>query len=285
MKIGIPPNIISVTLRVAVFAFFCIIGLFVFAWLLLGLGYFVASALHTFLAAAVANSLAMRIYEHGTLADIGLHWNRASVINLLLGLAAAIVAGLFVTLGPLLEGAAELVPVAGQPADWRNILMLLVLILFGGVGEEMLFRGYGFQLLMGLLGPFATILPVSILFAIAHSANLNVTGLALINTGLWGIILGAAFWKSGDLWLPVGLHVGWNWVLPLMGTNLSGFTMNVTGHELRWKISPLWSGGNYGPEAGLLTTAALVALFVWLMWKAPARRQTPFLLRERWDEM
>ncbi len=285
MKLGIPPNVISAIIRVAAFAFFAIAGLFLFAWLLFGLGYFVASALHTFLAATVANALAMRIYEQAALADIGFHWNRAGIINLLLGLGAGIVAGLLVTLGPILEGAAELVPIAGQPAEWSNIVFLVVLILFGGIGEEMLFHGYAFQVLMGLLGAFATIIPVSILFALAHSGNLNVSGIALLNTGLWGFVLGAAFWRSGDLWLPAGLHVGWNWVLPLMGANLSGFKMNVTGFELRSKADPLWSGGAYGPEGGVLTTAALVILFVWMVWKAPIRRQTPFLLRERWDEI
>ena len=45
------------------------------------------------------------------------------------------------------------------------------------------------------------------------------------------------------------------------------------------------SGGAYGPEASPLTSVALVLLFVWLIWKAPVRRQTPYLLRERWDEI
>jgi membrane protease YdiL (CAAX protease family) len=284
-KLGIPPQVLAAGVRVGVFAFFSLAGLMLFAWLFLGLGYFVASALHAFAAAAVANLLCMRIFEHASLADIGLHWNRASVIHLLLGLAGGALAGLFVTLGPVLEGSAELLPIAGQSADWRNIAMLLILILFGGAGEEMLFHGYGFQILLGLMGPFATILPVSVLFAVAHAQNLNVHVLGLINTGLWGLVLGTAFLKSGDLWLPVGLHVGWNWALPLMGARLSGFTMSVTGYELRWKTGPLWSGGGYGPEGGLLTTLVLVVLFLWLIWKAPVRTQTPYLLRERWEEM
>jgi len=54
---------------------------------------------------------------------------------------------------------------------------------------------------------------------------------------------------------------------------------------MRWHPGLEWlSGGAYGPEASPLTTAVLVVLFVWLMWKAPIRRQTPYLLRDRWDE-
>lgn len=277
------PRWVTVALKVVVFAALVLVGLWVFARLLLAFGMMVASALSVFAAAGVANALAMRIYEHGRLVDVGFYWNAASVRNLLLGLAGGIAAGLFVTAGPLLEGAAELEK--QQPADWPAIALLLGVIIFGGIGEEMLFHGYAFQVLMGALGPFATILPVSVLFALAHGGNLNVSSLGLVNTGLWGVLLGFAFYRSGDLWLPIGLHVGWNWMLPLFGTNLSGFTMNVTGYVMRWKTSPLWSGGAYGPEGGLLTTAAVGVLFLWTAWKAPVRRQTPPLLGARWEEM
>jgi len=49
--------------------------------------------------------------------------------------------------------------------------------------------------------------------------------------------------------------------LPLLGSNLSGFTMGVTGYTLEWKVGVLWSGGGYGVEGSLLTTAIVVALF------------------------
>ena len=151
-------------------------------------------------------------------------------------------------------------------------------MLFGAVGEEMLFRGYGFQVLVARLGPFATILPAGALFGLAHWDNQNFTWMGLSNTVLWGVLFGWAFLRSGDLWLPIGLHYGWNIVLPLAGVNLSGFKMGVTGYKMHWFAGVLWSGGDYGPEASLLTTAVVGALFVYL-WKAPVRKQAAFLLR------
>jgi hypothetical protein len=56
--------------------------------------------------------------------------------------------------------------------------------------------------------------------------------------------------------------------------------MRVTGYAMHWKIGPMWSGGEYGPEGGILTTAILVALSLYL-WKAPIRQQAAFLLRSR----
>jgi uncharacterized protein len=120
---------------------------------------------------------------------------------------------------------------------------------------------------------------MSVLFGLAHSSNLNFSWLALVNTILWGIVLGYAFLLSGDLWLPIGLHFGWNWTLPWFGANLSGFTMGVTGYSMHWNIGALWSGGAYGPEGGLLTTAIVVAVFFYLQ-RVPIQHQEPFLLRE-----
>jgi membrane protease YdiL (CAAX protease family) len=284
MSFRLPEKALRTILRVGVYLFLAIAGLLVFGTALSVLPIVVAATLHTFLAAGVANALAMRIYEHRSLVDLGLGWNSSSIRNLLLGLAGGVVAALVVVIGPVLEGVAEIARTPGQNADWGSILLLLVVLLFGAMGEEMLLRGYGFQILMGALGPFATILPVSVLFALLHAGNPNVTTLGLVNTGLWGVLLGYAFYRSGDLWLPIGLHVGWNWMLPMLGANLSGFTMNVTGYAMHWKVASVWGGGAYGPEGGLATSVVVVLLFVWLALKAPVRRQKPFLLREQWED-
>ena len=129
------------------------------------------------------------------------------------------------------------------------------------MGEELLFRGYAFQLLVRSFGPFATILPTAVIFGLMHSWNPEATPLAIVNTVAWGILLGYAVWRTGALWLPIGLHFGWNVALPLLGSNLSGVTMGVTGYTLVWNVGVLWSGGGYGVEGSLLTTAIVVALF------------------------
>jgi membrane protease YdiL (CAAX protease family) len=270
----------GVILRVAVYAGLALAGMVIFGLAASLWGYMAAGALGTFLAAAVANALMMHIFERAPLAYIGLLWNEAAMRNLLLGLAGGIGAACSVLVPCLIAGVAVWRPVSEDASGADAILFLAVLLLFGAAGEEMLFRGYGFQVLLARLGPYATILPVSVLFAFAHVGNLNITALALWNTGLWGVLLGYAFLRSRDLWLPIGLHFGWNFTLPLFGVNLSGFTMRVTGYAMEWNVGPLWSGGAYGPEGGLLTCLAVAALFAYLR-RAPVRRQTAFLLESR----
>jgi len=272
-------RLVGVALRVGAFALLAFGGMFLFGWLLTAFGnYLLAAAVGGFLAAVVATVLAMRIFERASLADIGLNWNRSSVRNLLVGLTGGAGAACIVLAGPVLCGLAEFRPVPGAEPHWYTLLFVTGILLFGAIGEEMLFRGYAFQVLVDYLGPYATVLPLGVLFGLAHASNLGVTTLGVVNTMAWGVLLGYSFIRSGDLWLPIGLHFGWNWALPLFGVNLSGFTMDVTGRVLHWKIGLLWSGGAYGPEGGLLTSLVIVALFVYL-WKAPVRRQVPFLLR------
>ncbi len=277
-------KVLTVVLKVGVFVFLVVVVDVLCTWVLLPAGILIASTLGVFAAAGVANAVSMRIWEGSSLVDVGFAWNSAAVRNLLVGLGSGIVAAIFVVLGPLLGGVAQLTRIPEGRLEWPSLIFLIVVLLFGAIGEEMLFRGYGFQILMGILGPFATILPVAVMFALVHVNNPSVNWLGLVNTALWGVALGFAFWRSGDLWLPIGLHCGWNWVLPLFGANLSGFKMSVTGYTMTWRAGPLVSGGQYGPEGGLLTTAAVVLLILWLALKAPIRRQTPPLLAAHWEE-
>jgi len=270
-------KLLGVFLRVGVFALIAALGYyFVFPLIIafLGAPVFVISTLGTFAAAAVANTLALRIYERGNLSDIGLGWTAASRRNLSLGILGGIGAALVVIVLPLILRLADFEPVPNEHFHWPSLLFVSILLLFGAVGEEMLFRGYGFQVLVRGIGPFATVLPVAVLFGLAHSQNLNFGPLALFNTILWGVVLGYAYLRSGDLWLPIGLHFGWNWALPMLGANLSGFTMDVTGYAMHWRIEGPLSGGAYGPEGGLLTTAVVVGLFFYLR-KAPIQPQGP----------
>jgi len=276
------PKPLAILLRVAVFVFIAALGyylVFPLLFQLLGAPVLVIATLGTFATAAVANAIVLRIWGRGNLADIGLGWSRASRRNLSLGVLGGIGAALFVLLLPILVRAADLGPAPNQHFQLPSLLFISVILLFGAVGEEMLFRGYAFQVLIKAIGPFATILPVAVLFGLAHSLNLYFTWLALMNTILWGVVLGYAFLVSGDLWLPIGLHFGWNWTLPMLGVNLSGFTMGVTGYSVQWKVGGLWSGGAYGPEGGLLTSAVVIGLFFYLQ-KAPIQHQEAYLLRE-----
>ena len=269
----------GVVIRVAFFIGAVIIGLRLFTLLLyIIFGILVAGSIGLCVTALFANLLTMRIFDRRPLVDIGLRPGRASSRNFLLGLLFGGAAAALMLAAPLLAGTGHLVAKENSAFTWPSLIFYLALLWVAAAGEEMIFRGYAFQLLIQKIGPFATILPVAVIFGFAHASNPNVTALGILNTILWGILLGFAFFRSHDLWLPIGLHYGWNAVLPLFGVNLSGLTIDVTRYYYRWDLSPRWSGGTYGPEGGLLATIFIIGLFFALR-KAPIVSQEAAIAR------
>jgi membrane protease YdiL (CAAX protease family) len=217
------------------------------------------SVLFTFSAGVLANAIPVRIFERARLADFGLGWTREAGRNLLSGLACGAGAAVAVLAALLALGWAHF---EAAPADSAGAVVLSsALLLFGAAGEEMMFHGYAFQLLVRHLGVFATILPAGVAFGLAHVGNQGSTILGVVNTVLWGVLLGYACYRTGALWMPIGMHFGWNVMLPLAGANLSGFTIRVMGYALNATAGGFWSGGAYGPEGSVLTTAVVAALF------------------------
>ena len=274
------PDKFGLALRIGLFAFLEIIALSLFYPLLGWTGTLVAAAFTPFIAASLTNAFTLRIFERRKLGDIGLRWSKASQRNLLTGFVAGVATAILVMAPPFLIGWAKLEPATEKPTHFLPSLLFVTIVIFiGAIGEEILFRGYGFQILARAAGPFTTLLPVAVLFALGHSGNLGVNKIGLFNTFLWGAVLGWCVFRSGDLWLASGLHFGWNWALPLLGVELSGFKMGVTGYQTVWNAPAIWSGGGYGPEGSLLTTLAL-PLLVWALWKAPIQTQRLPLIQE-----
>jgi membrane protease YdiL (CAAX protease family) len=235
-------------------------------------GYLLGVTASLLFAAIFVNWLALRIFENRPLADAGLWWNRASADNLAFGLAGGIGAACL-ALGPaLLAGVCHQEASPGEPFAPGTLLFVTLLLVAGAAGEELFFRGYGFQVLVASAGPYATVVPVGIVFALLHGNNPHANWFAIANTAGFGILFGCAYLRSRDLWLAIGLHFGWNFTLPLFGVPVSGLRMDVTGHRMVWSAGKWVSGGEYGPEASVLTSVVLVALFAYI-YKAPIRRQ------------
>ena len=269
------PDQLRLLVRVLVFVLLAVLGQMVFPALMRPFGdLLVVAALSSFAAGAVANAVLVRGWESGKPSEFGLGWSRDTGREAATGIAcgaggAALIAGISLALR---MATFESVPTAAR--GWSGIVsipVLAIVLLFGAVGEELLFHGYAFQQLVRGVGEFAIVLPVGIVFGLAHMGNQGVTLLAIFNTMAWGVLLGCAYLRTRALWLSIGLHFGWNVAMPLLGVNLSGFTMGVTGYALRWQTTDLWSGGAYGLEGGLCTTLVVMALFFLLYRVIPER--------------
>ncbi len=266
------PDRLRLLVRVGVFVLLVILGRMVFPALMQPFGgLLVVSALSAFATGALANAVVARGWERGQLSDFGLGWTPASGRELTTGIACGAGGAVLIVMVALVSRLAKFDTVAIADRAWGGIPLLAVVLLFGSVGEELMFHGYAFQHLVRHMGEFATVLPVGILFGLMHLGNQNVALLAVVNTIAWGVLLGCAYLRTRALWLPIGMHFGWNVAMPFLGVNLSGFTIAVTGYELHWGTGVLWSGGAYGLEGGLFTTMIVAGLFVMLYRVIPHR--------------
>jgi membrane protease YdiL (CAAX protease family) len=237
----------------------------------------VAFTVPRLLAAAISGALCMAVFEQAKLTDLGLHWEGRGARNLLTGIGVGVTGALLLILPPVLLGLAHFETLPDSGASVRAALFTLALLFCGAAGEEIAFRGFPLQILMRAWGAWPSIIGFGALFGLMHGLNPGATAFSVVNTAAFGVLFGAALLRSHDLWLPLGIHFGWNATLPLLGVPLSGLTIRVTEYQLVWKAGDLWSGGSYGPEASLLASFVLIVLFA-IIRKIPVRKGRAWFL-------
>lgn len=153
-------------------------------------------------------------------------------------------------------------------------LMLFFGFVIQGTAEEVLYRGHTLQVFRKPLGLMAAIGAQAVIFAFVHG---NFTFMPLVNLVLAGVMF--ALWAVADnsLWGASAFHVLWNWMLGIVFggvTSGHGFPGAVLQTEPTTS-SPLFSGGQFGLEGSLFTTALYVFLCFLLYRSIRQRRQLP----------
>ncbi len=151
------------------------------------------------------------------------------------------------------------------------------------VTEELLFRGILFRIVEERVGTWIALTLTGLLFGLVHLLNPDAS--------LWGAIaiaieaggmLAAVYAATRNLWVPIGLHFGWNFAESgIFSTQVSG--NNTSQGLLDSSISgpELLTGGEFGPEASaysVLFGALVTVVFLWLAHRrgrlVPLRRRT-----------
>jgi membrane protease YdiL (CAAX protease family) len=136
--------------------------------------------------------------------------------------------------------------------------------------EEILWRGLAFRLCSKVVGTWGGLVLSAVLFSVKHFIdNPGASYGSFLGVLLAGILLGAAYAATGRLWLPIGLHFGWNFAEgTLFGTQVSGMDLgfSVTKGKL---IGPnILTGGQFGPEATIVAWIVIVAATCCFVWRA-----------------
>src|SRR5262249_43241830 len=153
-----------------------------------------------------------------------------------------------------------------------SVVLALLSAIAAGTIEEIVFRGVVFRLLEEWGGTWAALAISSLLFGAIHLLNPRATALGAIGVVfLGGILLAAAYVLTRRLWLPIGIHAGWNFAEGgIFGLPTSGLAS--TGIVRGEIVGPEWlSGGGFGPEASIVAVLVCAALGTLLLVRAARR--------------
>jgi membrane protease YdiL (CAAX protease family) len=152
------------------------------------------------------------------------------------------------------------------------LLQPLISAIAAGVIEELLFRGVLLRILEAAVGSWLALALSAAVFGgfhlVAPHASVASTIAIMLEAG---VLLGSAYYVTRRLWLPIGLHIGWNF------TQGGVFGIAVSGHPSTglWQAvlsGPSWlSGGLFGAEASVVAIA--ICLFAALLLLAIAARR------------
>lgn len=215
-------------------------------------------------------------------AALGLHLDRRWWSDLAFGLALG--AGLMAIIFAV-ELAAGWITITGTfvaPAGesfWPALLGMAIMFVAVGFHEELFSRGYQLRNIAeglhrpGKLDAGAALLAGTILsslvFGLLHAGNPNATWVSNLNIMLAGCFLAVGMLTTGELAIPIGIHITWNFCqgnvfgFPVSGTDAGPRVIAVEqGGDV------LVTGGQFGPEAGLIGIAAMLlgslAICVWV---------------------
>ena len=150
---------------------------------------------------------------------------------------------------------------------------LLGFMAAAAVTEELLFRGVLFRVVEERTGTWLALLLTGVVFGLVHIINPDAT--------LWGataiaieagFMLAACYAATRNLWVPIGLHFGWNFAAGgIFSTVVSGNGESTGLLDATMSGPALLTGGDFGPEGSPYAVAAGLMLTVVFMWLAHRR--------------
>lgn len=229
--------------------------------------------------------LSVKIIDRRRFVDLGFHLDQNWWVDFGFGLllGASLMTAIF-----LIELAAGWITISGTIVQ-RNpeapfgvsLLQSLILFLCVGIYEETFARGYLLiNLAEGLrLPPLSAKLALifswflsSLAFGVFHAGNPHADLVSTLNLVLAGLFLGLGYVLTGELAIPIGLHITWNFFQGnIYGFPVSGTTPAATVIAIQQGGRDFLTGGKFGPEAGLVGVAAILLgsllIYAWVRWR------------------
>ena len=226
-----------------------------------GASYVILSTLVELIAFTGSIWLARRFLDRRPFASLGFKLDRRLLPDLLAGIAIP-----FVMMGLIYLAMYALGWIHFQGFAWRfdppivvvgQTLLYFLIFVIVGWQEELLSRGYHLQTLASGMNLVWGVLISSAVFGLLHLGNPNATWVSAAGIFFAGLFLALGYVRTGRLWLSIGLHIGWNFFEGIVfGFPVSGLTTFPLMH-ITVSGPTVWTGGAFGPEAGLIVLPAI----------------------------
>jgi membrane protease YdiL (CAAX protease family) len=218
--------------------------------------------INEFITISLSVFLARRFLDRRSFSSLGFKINRQTLVDLFVGFIISSLMMGFIYWAMITLNWTTFTGYIWQTQNgymvMLNILQMLLVFILVGWNEELLSRGYHLQNLSEGINMTWAVFLSSAVFGGLHWSNPNATWNSVVGISLAGIFLAFAYTRTRMLWLPIGLHIGWNFFEGVVfGFPVSGLN---TYHLIHHTVSgpELWTGGTFGPEAGLMLLPALI---------------------------
>ena len=184
-------------------------------------------------------------------------WPGEAGLGLAVGWSIAVVCVL-----PMVVGGGIAIVLVLQPSAWGWLVADAVFFALAALGEEIAFRGYGFQRFAHAVGPLGAALGFAAYYAIVQALVPGSSHASIAVSIALSLVLSTAYLRTQALWLSWGINFGWKASRALVfGLAVSGVNSHspvVQGDPM----GPFWiTGGGYGLDGSWITFAViLVAL-------------------------
>lgn len=206
--------------------------------------------------------IARRWLDKRSFESLGLKLDKQTLLDILAGIGITFVQMGFIYILMLALGWLTFVGFAWEfdpiQVVVRSVITFFIVFIIVGWNEELLSRGYQLQTIASGFNLFWGVIISSAVFGLLHLGNPNATWVSAVGIFFAGVYLAYGYIRTGQLWLSIGLHIGWNFFegvvfgFPVSGLDIYALTrIKVQGPEL-------WTGGAFGPEAGLIVLPSLI---------------------------
>jgi len=229
------------------------------------------------ISATIAAYITRKYIDKESFISLGLRLDKMAVLDIFSGIiiSAIIMTSIYFTM--LLTGLIEFTgfswwtdssspDISFNLAVMPIILAVLWELIVVAWWEELIFRGIIFQNMIKGMGLIWAVIISSILFGLVHAGNPDATLMSTLMIAIITPLLIYAYLKTGQLWLPIGFHLGWNFFqASVFGFASSGQTSPtmITQNP----IGPDWlSGGAFGAEGSVLIIPFTIASIYLIHW-------------------